>query len=368
MDAQGRLYFCSKGHAGFGGFDIFYSEEGSDGQWSNPINLGRPINSPFDDISIHLQDDGLGGMFTSSRSGGDDDIFLFKHLDKSEAVAAEIPVKTAAPLVAEEPRTAAPLVAEEPRMAEEQPIAPAPETETPPVEKPVEDVSEVLEVSAQPMQEVGSKEPVQELPPVPPLAQEEMPVQAPIHQEEMPIITEEVKANNVGDNAELPPFTPLPEKEGETFFYEKETEGSPIAPFLDLTKKLEEGNLVAGTRFRLDGATYDPLVWQLTPRVTVMLDRLVAQMKIYPSLQIEISAHTESLGVDEDNLRLSQNRVETVLEYMVREGIDGQRIIAKGCGESMPLNHCRNGVNCSMAEYLINQRLEVKVLALDGKW
>jgi outer membrane protein OmpA-like peptidoglycan-associated protein/tetratricopeptide (TPR) repeat protein len=78
MHPDGRhLFFCSKGHVGFGGFDIFVTQRDAYGNWANPINIGKPINSPSDDISICIAKDNKHGMFTSSRDGGDDDIFLF---------------------------------------------------------------------------------------------------------------------------------------------------------------------------------------------------------------------------------------------------------------------------------------------------
>ena len=76
--ADGRLFFCSKGHAGYGGFDVFVTRfDTAAGQWSKPLNLGRPVNSPLDDIGFHLAPDGSLGAFTSGRDGGDDDIYLF---------------------------------------------------------------------------------------------------------------------------------------------------------------------------------------------------------------------------------------------------------------------------------------------------
>lgn len=75
---DGKLYFCSKGHAGFGGFDVFVTEmDKATGRWTTPINLGSPFNSAADDFSICFKKDGQSGAFTSSREGGDDDIFLF---------------------------------------------------------------------------------------------------------------------------------------------------------------------------------------------------------------------------------------------------------------------------------------------------
>ena len=77
VDAEGKLYFCSKGHLSFGGFDILFSQKDENGNWGNPINLGQPINSASDDISIYINSETTIGMFASSREGGDDDIYFF---------------------------------------------------------------------------------------------------------------------------------------------------------------------------------------------------------------------------------------------------------------------------------------------------
>ena len=78
MDEKGNLFFCSKGHVGYGGFDIFVTRQNPDGSWQKPTNLGKPINSSLDDISIAIERGGRRGAFTSSRMGGDDDIFLIQ--------------------------------------------------------------------------------------------------------------------------------------------------------------------------------------------------------------------------------------------------------------------------------------------------
>jgi outer membrane protein OmpA-like peptidoglycan-associated protein len=146
-----------------------------------------------------------------------------------------------------------------------------------------------------------------------------------------------------------------------------EADATQLASFHEISNKLSNGSLAIGDRFRLDGAVYDPVVWQLTPRITGPLDDLISLLKKYPSLQVEISSHTEALGVDEDNLHISQNRASTVLDYLIREGIPKERVVVKGCGETMLLNQCKNGVICTMKEHLVNQRLEVKVIGLDGR-
>ncbi len=77
------LYFSSKGHVGYGGFDIFKTVY-ENGKWSTPENLGLPINSSANDIFFIINAAGNAGYFSSSRAGGlgDYDIYKINFMDK----------------------------------------------------------------------------------------------------------------------------------------------------------------------------------------------------------------------------------------------------------------------------------------------
>lgn len=93
IDHKGRLFFCSKGRTGFGGFDIYMSEQDvTTKEWTEPINLGRPINSPMDDISLVLPKSGNKGLLASNRDGGDDDIYFFEIFDSKPVGYVETPI------------------------------------------------------------------------------------------------------------------------------------------------------------------------------------------------------------------------------------------------------------------------------------
>lgn len=64
------LFFSSKGHKGMGGYDIFMSKKQEDGTWSEPKNLGYPINSIYDDRDFSMSTDGQKAWFCSDRPGG----------------------------------------------------------------------------------------------------------------------------------------------------------------------------------------------------------------------------------------------------------------------------------------------------------
>lgn len=81
--ADGRLYFSSNGHGGVGGLDLFMAMSmGNDTltQWSFPMNIGVPFNSPHDDFGFILNPEGTEGYLTSNRLGGkgQDDIYHFQ--------------------------------------------------------------------------------------------------------------------------------------------------------------------------------------------------------------------------------------------------------------------------------------------------
>lgn len=90
------------------------------------------------------------------------------------------------------------------------------------------------------------------------------------------------------------------------------------------------------------------------------LDELAKTMKEHP-ITIELGSHTDCRGSVDYNTELSQKRAESVIRYLILQGVDPSRMSAKGYGESMPLNHCKDGVECTEEEYQLNRRTEFKI-------
>lgn len=140
------------------------------------------------------------------------------------------------------------------------------------------------------------------------------------------------------------------------------TKGLDRSQTLYVTLKLGVCDLVKDSSWELKNILYDFDKSNIRPDAAVILDNVVAIMKQNPSLRIELSSHTDSRGNDDYNLRLSQRRADSAVDYLVKNGISRSRLEAKGYGETRLKNHCGNGLVCSEEQHQENRRTEIKVL------
>ena len=94
----------------------------------------------------------------------------------------------------------------------------------------------------------------------------------------------------------------------------------------------------------------------------VLDERLLTILNDKP-VNIEIMSHTDSRGNDDFNQSLSQQRANSVVNYLVSKGISRSRLSAKGYGETRLANRCANGVDCSENQHQQNRRTEFRVLS-----
>ncbi len=120
----------------------------------------------------------------------------------------------------------------------------------------------------------------------------------------------------------------------------------------------------AGDLVTLDNIHYDTGKWEVRPDAARALDKMVATMRKYPSLRIEIGSHTDSQGDTNLNQYLSERRAKAALNYLASRGITRNRLSAKGYGESKLLNDCKDGVLCTEEEHERNRRTEFIVLSI----
>ena len=109
---------------------------------------------------------------------------------------------------------------------------------------------------------------------------------------------------------------------------------------------------------KLENVYFDFGKATLRPESFPSLNDLAELLKLKPAMVIEISGHTDDVGDDASNLTLSQQRAESVRNYLIKKGIVANRIVAKGYGETMPV---ASGTTDEVRQK--NRRTEVKILS-----
>jgi outer membrane protein OmpA-like peptidoglycan-associated protein/Tol biopolymer transport system component len=102
---------------------------------------------------------------------------------------------------------------------------------------------------------------------------------------------------------------------------------------------------------------FDVNRYELKSESSTELDNIVELLKENPSLKIQINGHTDNVGKPSDNLKLSNNRANAVIQYLIGKGIDAKRLSSKGWGETQPLADNSNEQGRAQ-----NRRTEMKVV------
>lgn len=135
------------------------------------------------------------------------------------------------------------------------------------------------------------------------------------------------------------------------------------AGYKEIHKDLYLVPIEIGQVFRLNNVFFDFDKYSLRPESFVELDRVVAFLNEYPNIEIEMSAHTDSKGSDEYNMTLSHNRAKSVREYIISKGIVATRIVSQGYGETKPVADNNNDDGTDNPEgRQLNRRVEFKIL------
>ncbi len=133
---------------------------------------------------------------------------------------------------------------------------------------------------------------------------------------------------------------------------------------LNTSYDLKMEAIVMNKAIEIPNIYYDLGKATIKPEAAQELDKVVKLLQDNPSIQIELSSHTDARGNSPQNMQLSQQRAESAKKYMVSKGINDLRIVAKGYGDTMIKNRCGKGVNCSEAEHAANRRTEIKVISI----
>ncbi len=296
------LYFSSKGHVGFGGFDIYKSYL-RNGVYSVARNLGPNMNSNADDFAYLEGQVKNRGYFSSNRQGGkgDDDIYSFVYnLDECYQYIKGIVLDA---------DTGEKLV-------NAKVIAYSKNQEL--VAQTVSDSTGAYKL------QVGC---------------------------DIPYYFQATKIGYAKDGLNL---TTGIEPNGVIDLVNFNLEN-----LSDIF--VTEGNV---EKIRIEPIYFQLNRYTINPFAAKQLEKVINIMNEYPDMVIKIESHTDQRGSDSYNQTLSENRAKATRDYLVENNIAPERIeSARGYGESRPINVCdESGGGCSEAEYLENRRSDFIVI------
>lgn len=299
------LYFSSKGHGSMGGYDVFRSTY-INGEWTKPINLGEPINTLGDDLFFVLTADGHTGYYASSRDGKDKDIYTIRFITKEQEKKEEQPQLTVIKGVVVDKSSNLPVEAKIVVMDN--------------------DLNEIVG-------EFNS------------------------NSESGKYLITLPSGKNYGISVSADGF----------LFHSENMDISQTDGYKEISKKIELQKLEKGTQIVLRNIFFDLDKATLKAESTAELDRLHQLMIDNPKLEIELSGHTDTQGSAAYNQQLSENRAKAVVEYLVEKGIEAKRFQAKGYGEELPIILDAEIAKIASQEekdaaHANNRRTEIKVL------
>ncbi|HVG41320.1 MAG TPA: OmpA family protein [Chitinophagaceae bacterium] len=349
-DGQTLLLYMSEQKGGYNN-DIYVCFLQPDGTWSEPKSLGKKINlSKYNEMTPYLAADGETLYFSSNRPGGlgDNDIWMTKRLDKtwqkwSEPLNLGSPINTPnwdAFFTLDAGGEYAYMSSSENGFGESDIVR----VKLLEKEKP----NPVLLVSGNVYNKKTGK-----------------PLSASLIYETLPDGTEAGNGiSNPQDGAFkiVLPYDKnyLIRATADHFFAQSENlnlDSLVKAGYKEIHKDLYLVPIEIGQVVRLNNVFFDFDKWDLRPESYRELDRVVTLLQENPSIEIEMSAHTDSYGADNYNFKLSDNRARSVKEYILSKGIASSRIISQGYGETKPV-----AINDTDENRQLNRRVEFKIL------
>ena len=139
-------------------------------------------------------------------------------------------------------------------------------------------------------------------------------------------------------------------------FFSRGFKPDTVDVFKDRLKKIPLALLKKDAIVQLQDINFETGKADLKPESNEELDRLVSLLEGNQTIKVEISAHTDDVGNDDSNLKLSEKRAKTVVDYLTTKGIKAERMTAKGYGETQPL-----GANDTDENKAKNRRVQFKI-------
>lgn len=300
---ENELYFASDARPGLGGLDIYVGKIEKDNSINNIQNVGAPINGVNDDFAFFIDSKTRKGFFTSNRPGGKgyDDIYKFTETSK-------LPFEHSVTLKIIDKET--------------NKIEPGTKLSL---------FDEKFQLLKEGISDTEGKYKFD----VPYGKTYYVKAENPDYQ------TQEIKINldQLSDKSEL------------NIALERSIK--QIALDTDLAKTLS----IPIIYFELNKSL-------IRNDAAFELAKVLEVMQLYPKIKIDIRSHTDSRQTAKYNAALSDRRAKSTMEWLIKNGINANRLTAKGYGEFQLVNKCADGIKCTEADHQANRRSEFVIISM----
>lgn len=300
---ENELYFASDGHPGLGGLDVFVAEIDANGNAKNIKNVGADVNSPKDDFAYIIDTKSRKGFYSSNKENGkgNDDIYQF--LETKKLICnQELHGLVTDALTGEI----------------------LPNTKVSLYNSDAELIASTISDSAgnySMLVDCGKN--------------------YNVRAEKVDYVTKELMIS-VG---ELSGKTELP--------ISLESSKCKVAIGDDL-----------GKCFGIKMIYFDLDKSNIRQEAALDLEKILDVLNENPNMKLDIRSHTDSRATKSYNMDLSNRRAKSTIEWLIKNGINTNRLTGKGYGESELVNKCSDGVECSEEEHQMNRRSEFIITAI----
>jgi OmpA-OmpF porin, OOP family len=270
------LFFASNGLTGFGGYDLFVSQKDSAAKWSDPLNMGAPINTHEDQFSLFVTADGKKGYYSHEETGPEG-------RSTSKLMEMEIPEASRIKIrsnyvkgVVRDKETREPLRAH----------------------------IEMIDIQSRETESLVDSDSITG---------------------QYLIVLSQGAEYALYVNKKRYLFKSL------HFNYSEVKDFDPITLNIDL-EKIKEGSIAV-----LENIFFDLDKYELKPKSLTELQKVERFLVENPEVNVEISGHTDNTGTLAYNMQLSQKRAMAVYDYLIQNGIASKRLAAKGYGPNKPV-------------------------------
>lgn len=306
MHPDGKtMYFASEGFNSMGGYDIFYSTKIKGGGWSTPVNMGAPINTPYDDFFFAATANGKFAYISSNREGGKGGYDIYRITFWGEEKTPSL--QTEDYLLAS-------------------------------IAQPIQDPELVGEVKVTSMVNLT----VFKGKTVDALTKKAVEAIIEITDNSTGKIVESFNTNSATGKFLLSLASGanygIAVKANGYLFHSENFDIPDGSAYNLVNKTIELKNIKIGSKIALRNVFFDTGKSEIRSESNAELDRLVQLLKDVPGLKIELSGHTDNTGSVSSNNKLSQDRADAVVNYLSSKGIAKARLTAKGYGSERPID------------------------------